>query len=70
MPLNGRTVRGVIQGDAVPRVFIPEPIRHHRAGRFPFDRLIRFYDSAEINQAVEDVRAGTTIKAVLRIGEP
>ena len=68
--LNGRTVRGVIQGDAVPQVFIPELIRHHRAGRFPFDRLIRFYDFAEINRAVEDIRAGTTIKAVLRIGQP
>ena len=68
--LNGRMVRGVIQGDAVPQLFIPELIRHHRAGRFPFDRLIRFYDFAAINQAVEDIRAGTTIKAVLRIGEP
>ncbi len=68
--LNGRTVRGVIQGDAVPQVFIPELIRHHCAGRFPFDRLIRFYDFTEINQAVEDVRTGTTIKAVLLIGQP
>ena len=65
--LNGRTVRGVIQGDAVPQLFIPELIRHHRAGRFPFDRLIRFYDFADINQAVEDIQAGRTIKALLRI---
>lgn len=66
--LNGRSVRGVVQGDAVPQVFIPELIGHYRSGRFPFDRLVRFYDFDEINQAVEDTKGGDTIKAVLRIG--
>jgi aryl-alcohol dehydrogenase len=68
--LNGRTVRGIIQGDAVPRLFIPKLIDLYRSGRFPFDRLIRFYDFAEINEAVEDIKKGQTIKAVLKVSTP
>ena len=68
--LNGRTVRGVIQGDAVQQIFIPKLIEHYRAGRFPFDRLVRFYDFEDINQAVADMQGGRAIKPVLRIGSP
>jgi aryl-alcohol dehydrogenase len=45
-------------------------IRLYRTGQFPFDRLIKFYDFAEINRAIADVRQADTIKAVLRIGTP
>jgi aryl-alcohol dehydrogenase len=55
-PLNGRTVRGIVQGEAVARLFIPKLIDLYRSGRFPFDRLIRFYDFAEINEAIEDIK--------------
>jgi aryl-alcohol dehydrogenase len=68
--LNGRSVRGIIQGDAVPQLFIPKLMQLHRAGLFPFDKLIRFYDFSQINQAVADTHAGVTIKAVLRLPEP
>lgn len=66
---GGRKVIGVIQGDAVPQRFIPKLIELYRAGRFPFDRLVRFYDFKKINEAVADSRKGDTIKPVLRIGE-
>ena len=66
--LNGRIVRGIIQGDAIPQLFIPTLLEMYRKGDFPFDRLVRFYDFNEINQAVEDTRKGETVKAVLRIG--
>ena len=66
---GGRKVIGVIQGDAVPQRFIPKLIGLYRAGRFPFDRLVRFYDFKDINEAVADSRKGDTIKPVLRIGE-
>ncbi|ABI76243.1 aryl-alcohol dehydrogenase [Hyphomonas neptunium ATCC 15444] len=62
----GQTLQGIIQGDAVPALMIPELIGLYRSGRFPFDRLITFYDFADINQAFEDVAAGRVIKAVLR----
>ncbi|MCK9294467.1 MAG: NAD(P)-dependent alcohol dehydrogenase [Desulfobulbaceae bacterium] len=63
---EGRKTIGIIQGDAVPQRFIPLLIELYRAGRFPFDRLVRFYDFREINQAMADARQGRTIKPVLR----
>lgn len=63
--LNGRTVRGVIQGDAVPQDFLPRLIQLHRAGEFPFDRLITKYPFLDIERAIDDMDGGTTIKPVL-----
>jgi aryl-alcohol dehydrogenase len=68
--LNGRTLRGIIQGDSVPRLFIPKLIELYRSGRFPIDKLIRFYDFAQINEAIEDMKRGRTIKAVLKVSKP
>jgi aryl-alcohol dehydrogenase len=65
---GGRKAFGVIQGDAVPRRFIPRLIDLYRAGRFPFDRLVKFYPFSAINRAITDARIGDTIKPVLRIG--
>ncbi len=65
---TGRKVLNVIQGDAVPQRFIPYLIRLYQSGRFPFDRLITFYDFHDINRAISDVKRGKTIKPVLRIG--
>jgi aryl-alcohol dehydrogenase len=66
---EGRRTLGIIQGDAVPQRFIPELIALHRAGRFPFDRLLRYYEFDGINQAMADARRGRTIKPVLRMDE-
>ena len=65
---GGRKALSVIQGDAVPQQFIPRLIRLWLAGRFPFDRLVKFYAFKHINRAIADARRGGTIKPVLRIG--
>ncbi|MCL5122893.1 MAG: NAD(P)-dependent alcohol dehydrogenase, partial [Deltaproteobacteria bacterium] len=64
---EGRRSVGIIQGDAIPQRFIPKMIDLYRAGHFPFDRLVKFYDFSEINKAIVDARRGATIKPVLRI---
>ncbi len=68
--IPGKMVKGIVQGDAVSSTFIPSLIEFYRQGRFPFDRLIKHYDFADINQAIEDSESGKTIKPVLRIGQP
>lgn len=67
--LGGRTVRGIAQGDSIPQLFIPQLIELHKAGRFPFDRLVTFYGFDQINEAATDTRTGASIKPVLRIGK-
>ena len=65
--IPGKTVRGIVEGDAVPEVFIPRLVDLYAQGRFPFDRLVRYYSLDEINQAAEDAEKGATSKPVLRI---
>jgi aryl-alcohol dehydrogenase len=65
--MNGRTVTGILGGDAIADLFIPKLIELYSQGRFPFDRLITFYPFDDIQQAVEDMEAGKVIKPVLRL---
>jgi aryl-alcohol dehydrogenase len=66
---EGRKTLGIIQGDAVPQHFIPKLINLYLAGKFPFDRLEKFYDFRDINRAIADSKRGDTIKPVLRISK-
>jgi aryl-alcohol dehydrogenase len=63
--MNGRIVRGIIEGDAVPNLFIPKLIELYQQGKFPFDKLITFYPFKDINLAVADMEQGRVIKPVL-----
>lgn len=67
--LNGRTIKGIVQGDAVSKVFLPKLIQFYKDGKFPFDKLIKFYAFEEIEQAFEDSKKGITVKPILRIGK-
>jgi aryl-alcohol dehydrogenase len=67
---GGRTIRGIIEGDANPDVFLPQLVDLFVRGRFPIDRLVTFYPFAEINQAVEDSLSGKVVKPVLRFEAP
>jgi aryl-alcohol dehydrogenase len=64
---GGRTVRGIVEGDADPDVFIPRLVDLHLAGKFPFERLIAFYSMDQINTAVKDGEEGRVIKPVVRM---
>lgn len=64
----GRGIRGVVLGEANPQNFVPYLAGLYRDGRLPFDRFVRFYDFADINQAVHDSAVtGEVIKPVLRM---
>jgi aryl-alcohol dehydrogenase len=65
--MGGKSLRGIIGGDSTPRIFIPLLIDYFRQGRFPFDRLIKFYPFEKIGAAMADSKAGVTIKPVLRM---
>lgn len=65
--VTGRTVRGIVEGDSVPEVFIPRLLELWRQGRFPVERLMSPYDFDAIETAVADVEAGRVVKAVLRV---
>ncbi len=64
----GRSIRGIVEGDAVPQTFIATLIDLYRQGRFPFERLVTFYPFERIEDAVRDSEAGTVVKAIVRMG--
>lgn len=63
--LQGRSLRGVIEGDADPHQLIPRLLAMWAAGEFEFDRLITTYAFDDIATAIADFRAGTVVKPVL-----
>ena len=67
MLLQGQAVRGFVEGNSIPDIFIPRLIDLYAQGRFPFDKFVRFYPFDEINRAVEDQRHGMAIKPILEV---
>ena len=63
----GRTIRGILEGDSIPDIFIPQLVELFMQGRFPLDLLVTYYNLDQINQAVEDSEQGRTIKPILRM---
>ncbi|SHT67950.1 NAD(P)-dependent alcohol dehydrogenase [Mycolicibacterium phocaicum] len=62
---TGKTVMGIVEGDSVPRQFIPELIDYWRRGEFPFDELITKFPLADIAAAERAMHSGKVVKAVL-----
>lgn len=62
----GRVIRGVVEGGADPQTFIPQLIAYHKAGRFPFDRLVEFFPFEDLVKAIDAGESGRVIKPVIR----
>ncbi|MGH6988356.1 MAG: NAD(P)-dependent alcohol dehydrogenase [Stellaceae bacterium] len=67
MMTSGKTLHGIVEGEANPDIFIPAMIDLYRQGRFPFDRLITFYPFERINDAIRDSETAKVIKPVVRM---
>lgn len=63
--LNGRSLRGSIQGDSVPEVAVPRLISMIETSQLPVHLMVREYPLEQINQAVVDMEAGMVVKPVL-----
>lgn len=64
---TGKRIIGIIEGDSKPDLFIPALVELYAQGRFPFDKLVKFYTFDQINQAAEDSEKGITIKPIIRL---
>jgi aryl-alcohol dehydrogenase len=65
---TGKTLMGVVEGQSDGDTFIPKLIALWKAGEFPFDKLVTFYDFDQINTAIHDSHEGKAIKPILKIG--
>jgi len=60
-----RSIVGVVEGDVIPKLFIPQLIQYYQAGKFPFDKMVKFYEVKEMQQAMSDMLNGSTIKPII-----
>jgi aryl-alcohol dehydrogenase len=63
--VKGWTFKTIVQGSAVPQVFIPRLVELWQQGRFPFDKLVQTYTLDDINTAFADSESGKVIKPVV-----
>jgi aryl-alcohol dehydrogenase len=63
----GRGIKGVVMGDANAQTFVPYLSDLHAQGKLPYDRFVKYYDFADINQAIADSKSGEVIKPILRM---
>jgi aryl-alcohol dehydrogenase len=63
----GRTLRGIVEGQSIPDVFLPRLIELWRQGRFPVERIMTHYSFDEIERAARDAEEGAVVKPVLRM---
>ncbi|MRN06116.1 NAD(P)-dependent alcohol dehydrogenase [Lactobacillus sp. 0.1XD8-4] len=62
---ESKQIIGLIEGDAIPQLFIPKLVKYFKKGKFPIDKLMKFYSFNEIDKAFEDFTAGKVIKPVI-----
>ena len=65
--LWGKRVIGVLGGGGRSGQLIPALVDLYQQGRFPFDRLVKYYDFDQIEQALKDSASGKVIKPILRM---
>jgi aryl-alcohol dehydrogenase len=61
----GLRIMGIVEGDADPDTFIPRLVELYKSGKFPFDKIIKTFPFLGMNDAVQELEGGDTIKAVL-----
>lgn len=62
---ESKKVAGVVEGDSIPQEFLPKLIKYYQEGNFPFDKMIKFYDFDDINEAFDDFENNRTMKPVV-----
>ena len=62
---ESKQIIGLIEGDAIPQLFIPKLIKYFKKGKFPVDKLMTFYTADEIKKAFDDFTNGKVIKPVI-----
>jgi aryl-alcohol dehydrogenase len=66
---EGKSWKTTDTGFSTPYLFIPKLLEYHKAGKFPFEKMIRFYRFEEINEAFEANRSCSVVKPVVLLEE-
>ena len=65
--LWGKRIVGVLGGGGRSRELIGTIIELYAQGRFPFNRLVQYFDLADISDALDRSYSGQVIKPIVRM---
>ncbi|KAG8631104.1 hypothetical protein KVT40_000244 [Elsinoe batatas] len=62
---QGKSYRGVVEGESNPPEYVPKMVQWYREGRFPVDKLVKFMKADEFKRGLHEMHTGETIKPVI-----
>lgn len=62
---EGKKFEGAIEGSVVPSDYVPKMIEWYKQGKFPIDKLVKFYPAEKFQDALDGMHSGETVKPVL-----
>ncbi len=65
--VHGKAVRGILEGDSVPQLFLPRLVELHARGDLPLERFTEAVPFAQIEEAIGAAESGEIVKPVLQI---
>ncbi|KAE8364609.1 chaperonin 10-like protein [Aspergillus caelatus] len=63
--LSCKRIIGIIEGRADPKTLIPQLVQLFNEGKFPVNRFTKCYPARRLTEALEDLKSGLAVKAVL-----
>ena len=65
--LKGKRIIGAMGGGGQSPMFLEDLMVLQRDGRFPLEKLVTFYDFADVDRAVDDSDNRKAVKPILRM---
>jgi len=62
---SGKEVLSSVEGNAIPSEFVPRMIKWHKEGKFPIEKLVKYFEAADFPLALAGMKDGSVIKPVL-----
>ncbi|KUI69177.1 Aryl-alcohol dehydrogenase [Cytospora mali] len=63
--VSGKQFFGAVEGHSRPKEYVPQMIRWWKEGKFPVERLIKFFDFENFEDAVKAMETGEVVKPVI-----
>jgi Zn-dependent alcohol dehydrogenase len=62
----GKSYIGCIEGNATPSKYVPQMIRWYREGKFPLEKMVKFYSAEDFKKGIQDMHHGAdAVKPVI-----
>ncbi|KAL2807914.1 chaperonin 10-like protein [Aspergillus granulosus] len=63
--VSGKQFIGVVEGDVIPREYIPKLVAWAKEGKLPLEKIVKFYQAQDFEGAIQDMQNGRTVKPVI-----